>query len=206
MELNHPKIIAAIEEKLLHRILTILQIQVPEVAAGLAAQLCAIAGGRLNKVFFTSSACEGIETVIKFSRAHTSRPGFLYFQGAFHGLTYGPLWPIYHPFWRNGFEPFLPNTESVTFVDLNALEERLASKQFAAFMVERVQGEAGISIPPSNYQKDAWSLCHRYGTVFVLEEVQTGMYRTAPFLSAHQFDLDPDMVVLAMVPSGGLIP
>lgn len=88
---NHPKIIAAIEDELHRRRPTILQSHVPELAAELAAQLCTLAGGRLNKVFFTSSGSEGIETVIKFSRAHTGRPGILYCKEAFHGLTCGAL-------------------------------------------------------------------------------------------------------------------
>lgn len=100
----------------------------------------------------------------------------------------------------------LPNTESVPFADLDALEKKLASKQFAAFIVEPVQGESGIRVPPSNYLKGAWSLCRRYGTLFVLDEVQTGIYRTGPFLAAHHFGLEPDMVVLAKALSGGLIP
>jgi len=203
---NHPKIIAALEEELHNQRPMMLQSHVPELAAELARRLCRLAGGRLNKVFFTSSGSEGIETVIKFSRAHTGRSGILYCYGGFHGLTCGALSLMSDPFWRNGFGPLLPDTSSVPFLNLDALEDRLKSRRFAAFIVEPVQAEAGIRVPPLDYLRDAESLCHRYGTLFVLDEVQTGIYRTGPFLAAHHFGLNPDMVVLAKALSGGLVP
>jgi len=203
---NHPKILKAVEEEL-HRLgPNMLQSHVPESAAELAAKLCALAGKRLDKVFFTSSGSEGIETVIKFSRAHTRRPGLLYAEGAFHGLTCGALSLMGDPWWREGFGPLLPDTESVPFDDLEALDNKLASRRFAAFVVEPVQAESGIRVPGESYLREAQALCHRHGTLFALDEVQTGLYRTGPFLAAHHFDLDPDMVVLAKALSGGLVP
>jgi ornithine--oxo-acid transaminase len=86
------------------------------------------------------------------------------------------------------------------------LESKLASKKFAAFVVEPIQSEAGIRVPPDDYLRAAQRLCKKYGTLFVLDEVQTGLYRTGPFLAAHHWGLDPDMVVLAKALSGGLIP
>ncbi len=90
--------------------------------------------------------------------------------------------------------------------DLEALERELKSKHFAAFIVEPVQSEAGVCVPHSDYLRTAESLCRRYGTLFVLDEVQTGMYRTGPFLAAHHFGVEPDMVILAKAMSGGLVP
>jgi ornithine--oxo-acid transaminase len=82
----------------------------------------------------------------------------------------------------------------------------LSSKKFAAFVVEPIQAEAGVLIPPSGYLEEAQSLCRRYGALFVLDEVQTGMYRTGTFLAAHRFNVEPDMVILAKAISGGLVP
>ncbi len=203
---NHPRIVAALADELYRGGPTMLQSHVPELAAELAARLCALAGGRLNKVFFTSSGSEGVETVIKFSRAHTNRPGILYCHRAFHGLTCGALSLMDDPYWRKGFGPLLPYTEGVPFLDLEALEEKLKSRRFAAFIVEPIQSEAGVRVPHDGYLKQAESLCRRYGTLFVLDEVQTGIYRTGPFLAAHHWGLDPDMVILAKALSGGFVP
>ena len=80
-----------------------------------------------------------------------------------------------------------PAAEAIPFDDAEALEQKLASKRFAAFIVEPIQGEGGIRIPQPAYLKTAQALCRRYGTLFVLDEVQTGMYRTGPFLAGPAF-------------------
>ena len=164
------------------------------------------AGGRLKRVFFCSSGSEGVEAAIKFSRAFTRRSGLLYAENAFHGLTCGALSLMSDPFWREGFGPLLPDAEAVPFGSADALEAQLSTRKFAAFIVEPIQAEAGIRMPEPGYLKAAETLCRRYGTLFVLDEVQTGMYRTGPFLAAHRFGVEPDMVVLAKALSGGLIP
>jgi ornithine--oxo-acid transaminase len=147
-----------------------------------------------------------VETVIKFARAHTGRVGLLAAKGSFHGLTCGALSLMSDDFWRDGFGPLLPETESIAFGDLDGLGDRLKSKRYAALILEPIQVEGGMRIPSREYLLAAQALCRRYGTLFVLDEVQTGMYRTGPFLAAHHFGLDPDMVVLAKALSGGLIP
>lgn len=203
---NHPAIVAALKEELDRSGPAMLQSHVPELAGDLAEKLCARAGGRLKKAFFCSSGSEGVEAAIKFSRARTGRNGLIYASGAFHGLTCGALSLMGDPFWRDGFGPMLSETKEIPFGDLGALETQLATRRFAAFIVEPVQAEAGIRLPPSGYLESAQALCRRYGSLFVLDEVQTGMYRTGPFLASHQFHTDPDMVVLAKALSGGLIP
>ena len=203
---NHPAIVAALKEELDRSGPAMLQSHVPELAGDLAEKLCARAGGRLKKAFFCSSGSEGVEAAIKFSRARTGRNGLIYASGAFHGLTCGALSLMGDPFWRDGFGPMLSETKEIPFGDLDALETQLATRRFAAFIVEPVQAEAGIRLPPSGYLESAQALCRRYGSLFVLDEVQSGMYRTGPFLASHQFHTDPDMVVLAKALSGGLIP
>jgi ornithine--oxo-acid transaminase len=203
---NHPEVLAAVKDELEKCGPVMLQSHVPELAGELAERLCGRAGGRLAKVFFASSGSEGIEAAIKFSRAHSGRTGLLYADRAFHGLTCGALSLMNGSYWRDGFGPLLPDTDSVPFGDLTVLEEKLSTQRYAAFFVEPVQSEGGIRIPGPEYLPAAQSLCQRYGSLFVLDEVQTGMYRTGPFLAAHHFDLEPDIVVLAKALSGGLIP
>ncbi len=179
---------------------------VPELAGVLGAQLCERAGGGLTKAFFASSGSEGVEAAIKFSRAHTGNVGMLSAKGAFHGLTCGALSLMSDAFWKDGFGPMLPDVEMVRFGALDELAAKLASKRIAAFIVEPVQVEAGMRIPDNEYLKQAQTLCRRYGTLFVLDEVQTGFHRTGPFLAAHHFGVEPDMIILAKRLSGGLVP
>jgi ornithine--oxo-acid transaminase len=168
--------------------------------------LCERAGRRLNKVFFASSGSEGIETVIKFARAHTGRSGLLAARGSFHGLTCGALSLMSDDFWRDGFGPLLPAVDTVGFGELDELGEQLRTQRYAALILEPIQVEGGARIPSPEYLSQAQALCRRYGTLFVLDEVQTGMYRTGPFLAAQHFGLEPDMVVMAKALSGGFIP
>jgi ornithine--oxo-acid transaminase len=203
---NHPKLIAALKDELDARGPAMLQSHVPDLAGQLAKALCERAGGRLAKAYFASSGSEGIETVIKFARAHTGRDRVLYAADGFHGLTCGALSLMSNPFWTEGFGPFLPGTESVRFGDVAALERRLATRDIAAFILEPVQAEAGVIVPSASYLRAAQELCRRYGTLFVLDEVQTGLCRTGRFLAAHHFGVEPDMVVLAKAMSGGLVP
>jgi ornithine--oxo-acid transaminase len=203
---NHKRIVRALQQELGRCGPAMLQSHVPELAGLLAARLCASAGGGLEKVFFCSSGSEGVEAAIKFSRARTRRQGLLYARGAFHGLTCGAISLMDDPFWTKNFGAMLPDTQAVPFGALEALETQLATRKYAAFIVEPIQSEAGVKLPHAVYLNTARTLCHRYGTLLVLDEVQTGMYRTGRFLCAHHYNVQPDMVVLAKALSGGLIP
>ncbi|MCU1286756.1 MAG: aminotransferase [Acidobacteriales bacterium] len=203
---NHPKVVAALQEELAKSGPAMLQSHVPELAGELGARLCRLAGGGLEKTFFCSSGSEGVEAAIKFSRAHTRRSGLLYAEGGFHGLTCGALSLMDNKFWREGFGPLLPQTESVPFDDLEALREKLGCGKYAAYIVEPIQSEAGIRVPSLEYWLEAEALCRKHGTLLVFDEVQTGLHRTGPFLAAHSYGVKPDMVILAKALSGGLIP
>ena len=203
---NHPYVIQALKEEMDRCGPAMLQSHVPELAGELARRLCRLAGGELTKVFFGSSGSEGVEAAIKFSRAATRRAGLLCAKSSFHGLTTGALSLMTDPFWRSGFEPLLQDIAAVPFGDLAALEKELSTKRFAAFVVEPLQSEAGINLAPAGYLQGAQELCRRTGTLFVLDEVQTGMFRTGPFLAAHYAGVKPDIVVVAKALSGGLIP
>jgi ornithine--oxo-acid transaminase len=203
---NHPQIVQALQQELAKNGPAMLQSHVPEIAGELAQRLCQLAGGGLHKVYFGSSGSEGVEAALKFARATTDRRGILYTRSSFHGLTAGALSLMDTGFWRDGFGPLLADTEAVSFGDVDALEHALATKRHAAFIVEPLQAEGGIILPPQGYLRRAEELCRKTGTLFVLDEVQTGMFRTGTFLAAHQFGVRPDIVVLAKALSGGLVP
>jgi ornithine--oxo-acid transaminase len=203
---NHPKVIQALKDELDRRGPAMLQSHVPELAGALAKKLCELAGAPYEKVFFASSGSEGVEAAIKFARRCTGRIPLLYADGAFHGLTCGALSLMGNSFWSDKFGPMLPQTYRVPFGDLDALKTRLSHTKYAAFFVEPVQAEAGIRIPDRDYLAEARELCHRYGALFVIDEVQTGMFRTGTFLASHQLGGTADILVLAKALSGGLVP
>jgi ornithine--oxo-acid transaminase len=203
---NHPAVVAAIKDELDREGPAMVQSHASARAAELADRLVARAGGPLSRAFFCSSGSEGVEAAIKFARAATGRAALLCAEHGFHGLTCGALSLMSDRFWSQGFGPLLPGAEAVPFGNLEALARRLSSRSFAALIAEPIQSEAGILIPEEDYWKEAQSLCHRYGTLLVLDEVQTGLYRTGPFLAAHHYRAEPDIVVLAKALSGGLVP
>jgi ornithine--oxo-acid transaminase len=203
---NDPRLVAALRRELEGSGPGMLQSHVPELAGELAARLCARSGGRLSKVFFTSSGSEGIETVIKFARAHTRRERILFASGAFHGVTCGALSLMDTPFWTDGFGPRLPATDAVPFGDADALARLLTTQRYAAVVLEPIQAEAGIRMPPERYLHAVKAACARHGTLLILDEVQTGLHRTGSFLAATHFGVEPDMLVLAKALSGGFVP
>ena len=203
---NHPAVIQALKNELDKCGPAMLQSHVPELAGELAQRLCQLAGGGLKKAYFGSSGSEGVEAAVKFARATTNRPAIVYAKSSFHGLTAGALSLMNDEFWREGFGPLLQDTVGVPFGDIAALDQALRGDRCAAFIVEPVQGEAGICVPSRDYLYAAQELCRKHGSLFILDEVQTGMYRTGKFLAAHEFGVQPDMVILAKALSGGLVP
>src|SRR6202171_927700 len=167
---NHPYIIQALKDEMDKCGPAMLQSHVPEIAGELARRLCELAGGELEKANFGSSGSEGVEAAIKFARATTGRTGIVYAKSSFHGLTAGALSLMNDAFWREGFGPLLPDTQAVPYGDIAALENAVASKKHAAFVVEPVQAEGGIHVPARAYLQQAQELCRRTGTLFVLDE------------------------------------
>jgi ornithine--oxo-acid transaminase len=159
----------------------------------------------LSNVFFANSGAEAVEAAIKFARGATARPGIVYAEHAFHGLTYGALSLNGDANFRTGFEPMLSNCTAVPFNDLEALEKVLAARTIAAFIVEPIQGK-GVYIPSDGYLAAAAALCRKYGTLFVADEIQTGLGRTGRFLAVEHWGVEPDMVLLAKALSGGHVP
>ena len=129
----------------------------------------------LDKVFFSNSGTEAVEAAIKFARAATRRPGIVYCSHAFHGLSFGSLSLNGDANFREGFGPLLPECIEIPFNDLAALEKALASRTISAFIVEPVQGK-GVIIPDDGYLRGAFELCRKYGTLFVADEIQTGLW------------------------------
>lgn len=203
---HHPFVTQELIAELQSQRPSMLQSHVPTLAAQLAEKLCLLAGGKMEKVYFGSSGSEGVEAAIKFSRAFTKRDWILYAEGGFHGLTCGALSLMSNRFWREGFGPMLRETAAIPFGDIEALRKAIETEKYAAYLVEPIQGESGVKIPTREYLQEAQRLCEKYGTLLVIDEVQTGIYRTGPFIAAQHFGVSPDMVILAKALSGGQVP
>ena len=201
---NHPAIRAALKSVLDADLPNLVQMDVSTLAGILAERLLDLVP-HLDKVFFANSGAESTEAAIKFARAATGRPGIVYCNHAFHGLTYGALSLNGDETFRKGFEPLLPDCVRIPFNDLTALEQALSSRRMAAFIVEPIQGK-GVVLPNEEYLKGAEHLCRRYETLFVADEIQTGIGRTGKFLAGEHWGIEPDMVLLAKALSGGYVP
>src|ERR1700682_2792238 len=201
---NHPVLREALKSVLDAELPNLVQMDVSTLAGILAERLLARVP-YLDKVFFANSGAESVEAAIKFARAATGRPGIVYCEHAFHGLSYGALSLNGDDVFRSGFEPLLPDCFSVPFNDLFALEKALRSRKMAAFIVEPIQGK-GVTLPADDYLKTAADLCRRHGTLFVADEIQTGLGRTGRFLAVEHWNVEPDMVLIAKSLSGGHVP
>jgi ornithine--oxo-acid transaminase len=201
---NHPKLRDALKSALDADLPNLIQMDVSALAGVLAEQLLAHVP-YLDKALFVNSGSEAVEAAIKLTRAATGRPGIVYCEHAFHGLSYGALSLNGDDVFRKGFEPLLPNCVRIPFNDLFALEKALHSRTIAAFVVEPIQGK-GVNMPANDYLTEAAKLCRKYGTLLVADEVQTGIGRTGRFLAVEHWNVEPDMVLLAKALSGGLVP
>jgi ornithine--oxo-acid transaminase len=202
---NHPEAIAALEEVMEARTGNLPQLGVTLLSGVLAEQLLARAPASVGAMVPANTGTEAVEAAIKIARAATSRPRVLYAEHAFHGLTLGALSINGNDEFREGFGPFLPGCDAVGFGEVAALEQQLAAGDVAAFVVEPIQGK-GVNLPPDGYLQAAQRLCRDAGTLFVCDEVQTGLGRTGRFLALEHWDLEPDMICLSKALSGGLVP
>jgi acetylornithine/succinyldiaminopimelate/putrescine aminotransferase len=181
------------------------QIHYSPLAGMLAQELSQRLPPGLDATFFTSSGAEAVDSAMKFARAATGRPRLISCESSFHGVTLGPLSLVGDEFLKEGFGPLLPGCELVPFGDLNRLEAELRTEDVAAFIVEPIQGRM-VTLPPPDYLRAAQELCRRYGTLFVIDEVQTGLGRTGKWFALEHSGLEPDFVLVGKALSGGYVP
>jgi ornithine--oxo-acid transaminase len=202
---NNPRVRAALAETLELDVPNAVQMGTSLLPGLLAERLLALTPPRLAKVLFTSSGTESVEAALKLGRAATGRQRVLSAEHSFHGLTLGSLSATADPHFAERFGPLLPGFDRVPFGDLDALERELAREDVALFLVEPVQGK-GVNLPPAGYLEGAQGLCRRYGTLFAVDEVQTGFGRTGRMFAFEHWNLEPDLVTVAKSLSGGYVP
>ena len=201
---NHPRILEALEK--VKGMPNMFQSSLNCMAAALARNLALITPGGLKRSFFCNSGAEAVECSLKLARASTKKQRLLYCEHSFHGKSLGALSVTGRAKYQAPFMPLLPGTEMVPFGDAEKLEEKLRTYDVAAFIVEPIQGEAGVIVPPDGYLKTARELCTHYGALLIADEIQTGFGRTGYLFACEHDGVAPDIMCLAKSLSGGLIP
>ncbi|MCA8920737.1 MAG: aspartate aminotransferase family protein [Planctomycetes bacterium] len=202
---NHPHLKATLDNVARLDLPNLVKMDVPRLAGLLAEKLVDLAPEGLDRVFFANSGAETVESAIKFARAATGKPGILYADHAFHGLSMGALSLNGSEQFRGPFGPLLADARPIPFDDLPALEAALKRKDVCAFVVEPIQGK-GVYVPAEDYFREAKRLCEKYGALLVMDEVQTGFGRTGTFFACEQWGVSPHILTVAKALSGGMIP
>ncbi|NRA85003.1 MAG: aminotransferase class III-fold pyridoxal phosphate-dependent enzyme, partial [Gammaproteobacteria bacterium] len=195
---NHPKINASLIKYFESQQPTFVQyISVPYQASLLAEHLEAITPGNLSRTFFSNSGTEAVEAAIKLALAASSKTRLLYCDNGYHGKTLGALSVTGRDKHRKPFEPLLPRCDCIAFGDEGALEAALKAGDVCAFILEPIQGEGGVIIPPDNYLTQVRALCDKYDCLMILDEIQTGLGRTGKMFCCQWEQVVPDIMTLS---------
>ncbi len=207
---RHPKVIEAVTQQLKRQALHSQELLEP-FRAILAKLINDITPGDLQFSFFGNSGAEAIEGAMKLSMLHTGRKSFVAATGAFHGKTLGALSATAKAKFRQPFLPILPDCYHVPYGDADYIEAALKAadevgNDIAGVILEPIQGEGGINVPPDDYFPRVRDLCDRYGALFIVDEIQTGMGRTGKMFCIEHWDVVPDILCLGKALGGGVMP
>jgi len=206
----HPTVVEAVRAQVMRMPLSSQELLDP-LRGALAELLGELAPGDLQECFFINNGTDAVEGALKLARVHTKRVGFISAVNGFHGKSMGSLSVMGKHTYRRPFEPLLPEIHFVPFGDSKALEDefnKLAAvgDDAAALILEPVQGEAGAIVPPPDYLPAARRLCTKYGTLLILDEVQTGFGRTGKIFACEHWNVVPDIMCLGKSIGGGVMP
>ncbi|MFQ6133228.1 MAG: aspartate aminotransferase family protein [Armatimonadota bacterium] len=201
---RHPKIIAAVKEQLDLMPLSS-RLLLNRWQARAAERLAQVTPGDLQYTFLCNSGAEAVEGSLKLARMHTGRPKFVSTIGGFHGKTFGALSASGRETYRQPFQPLLPEFTHVPFGDADALAQAV-DEQTAALILEPIQSEGGIVIPPKGYLARARQICDQSGALLILDEIQTGLGRTGRMFACDHESVVPDIMALGKALGGGVMP
>jgi predicted acetylornithine/succinylornithine family transaminase len=202
---NHPVLVKAITDQA-SRLLHTANIVWNQPAIALAEKL--VAKSFAERVFFCNSGAEAVEAMLKLARKvffdrGEGRFEIISFQGSFHGRTMGALTATGQEKYRVGFEPLLPGVRTVPYGDVHALEQAMTERT-AAVLLEAVQGEGGVVVPPAGFVKAVREITQKHGCLMLLDEVQSGVGRTGTLWAYEQEGCVPDAMSVAKGIAGGL--
>jgi acetylornithine/LysW-gamma-L-lysine aminotransferase len=156
----------------------------------------------LDKIFFSNSGAEAVETALKFSRKFSGKPGVISMNGGYHGKTLGALSVTSGEKYRRPFEPLLDHIKFVPYGNTNKLVDSIDDKT-GTVILEPVQGESGIIMPPSGFIQEVREICSKRSLVLVFDEIQSGFGRTGKMWAAENWNTIPDVVCVAKGIAGG---
>lgn len=201
---NNPDVIESVIEQLREQQLLTKPL-ISEIQVRLAECVEKITPGDLCCSFILNSGSEAIDCAIKLIRLHKSGKTIITAQKSFHGHTFGAITASGIPSFKRAFQPLLPGFISVPFGDIDALE-RAISSDTGAVLIEPIQHEAGIHLPPDGYLQKVRELCDEHNLILVLDEIKTGFGKTGRMFACEYYNIVPDVLVLGKSLGGGLIP
>ena len=166
-------------------------------------KLKSIAPEKLDKIFFSNSGAESIEAALKFSRKYSQKTGIISMYGGYHGKTFGALSVTYNAKYRKSFNPLLDGVKFVPFGDIASLADAIDEKT-GTVILEPIQGESGIIMPPEGYVKAVRDLCTEKNLVLIFDEIQTGLGRTGKMWAGQNWNSVPDIMCIAKGIASGI--
>jgi LysW-gamma-L-lysine/LysW-L-ornithine aminotransferase len=166
-------------------------------------KLKSIAPDNLNKIFFSNSGAESIEAALKFARKFSQKTGVVSMYGGYHGKTFGALSVTYNSKYRKSFSPLLEGVKFVPFGDISSLAEAL-DESIGTVIIEPIQGESGIIMPPEGYVKAVREVCTEKKLVLIFDEIQTGLGRTGKMWAGENWSAVPDIMCIAKGIASGI--
>jgi putrescine aminotransferase len=200
---SHPRVVDAVRAQL-ERIALSGKTMFNVLLGRAARRLAELAPGDLRISFWCNSGTEAVEGAIKLARAATGRARIVGTEDAFHGKTLGALSVSGRETFQTPFRPLLADSVCVPYGETSSLEEAL--RDAAAFVVEPVQGEGGVHVPPVGYLREVREICDRTGALFIADEIQTGLGRCGYRFACNRDEVVPDVMTLAKGLSGGVVP
>jgi len=173
--------------------------------ADLAKKLAEITPGNLKCTIFGTGGGEANDAAIKLARGYTMKKEIIYAEKAYHGHTGFALSAIGRDAYKEPFEPLIPGFKMVPFGDAQAIHDTITDDT-AAVILEPIQGEGGINIPPYGYLKEVRKICSEHETLLILDEIQTGFARTGKMFASEHWDVVPDIMTVAKSLGGGIYP
>jgi LysW-gamma-L-lysine/LysW-L-ornithine aminotransferase len=165
-------------------------------------RMATIAPRGLSKIYFSNSGAEAVEAALKFSRRYTGKPGIISMSGGYHGKTFGALSATYSEKYR---KPFMPLLENVKFLPYTTTRiEDAVNDNIGAVIVEPIQGETGIILPPEGLLQNMREVCTKHGIVLIFDEIQSGLGRTGKMWAGENWKTIPDIMCLAKGLAGGV--
>lgn len=197
----HPRVVKAVSDQMA-KLSHVSNYYIHEPGLALAEKLVSFTGSKSAKVFFCNSGAEANEAALKLSRL-TGRRIIISTKGAFHGRTMGALSLTGQPTKQAPFLPLLKRVKYATYGDIASMK-KLISSRVAMVILEPIQGENGVIIPPVGYLRAVRDLCDKYGVLLCIDAVQTGMGRTGTWFGYENSGITPDIITLAKGLGGGL--